>query len=65
MFKYLGRVISADGYCEIGGAGQWTQQCVQLRRLPARRLCQRLHGMAPVAGECTARIWGKYECYIL
>ena len=29
--------------------------CVQLRRLPARRLCRRPHGMAPVAGECTER----------
>ena len=29
------------------------QGCVQLRRLPARLLCWRPHGMAPVAGECT------------
>ena len=29
--------------------------CVQLHRLPARRLCRRPHGMAPVAGECTER----------
>ena len=29
--------------------------CVQLLRLPARRLCRRLHGMAPVAVECTER----------
>jgi len=39
------------------------QRCVQLRRLPARRLCRRPHGMAPVAGECPRRC--KYECYIL
>ena len=47
--------VSGASVIQSGARFFWRQGCVQLRRLPARRLCRRPNGMAPVAGECTER----------
>ena len=46
---------SVDIPSDIGEVATRYRRCVQLRRLPARRLCRRPHGMAPMPGECPER----------